>query len=427
MKNPIINFFNGLRTSFSHVQGNARAVVLMQLLWAIPFSIYSPFLTQYMLNLGCTSAQVGLINAVGMITGGVIGLFAGWITDRLGRKRANLIGDTVCWATYCLLLASAQNFTWFIVASIANSFVRLIGVSWNCTLVEGTPPDKRITVFWWLNVINTLSACFAPLMGLMIGNSDSGRMVLVMRWVLLISAGIHLLAILIRNGMHVETEIGLERMKASRNEKPTAALKAYGPMIRLVLKNPVLLLFIVIRSLYYVQMNLKGSFQSVAVVQGLGFDYGMIGLISLVSGLVMLPTQLILLPKLSAWPANKTLAAGMTILLASNLLLALAPVGSTAILMIAIIVTAMGTVATGLMVDSGIANALPDADRAPLMGLMTVLLVILSAIFQVLGGFLAELPGIGPRLPMLLVALLFAASIGLLAMIRKKELQAQAE
>ncbi len=426
MKNPVTSFFSGLRTSFSHVQGNARAVVLMQVLWAIPFSMYSPFLTQYMLSLGCTSAQVGVINAVGMITGGVIGLFAGWITDRLGRRRTNLIGDSICWGTYCVLLASAQNFSWFIAASIANSFVRLIGVSWNCTLAEGTPPDKRITVFWWLNVINTVSACFTPLMGLMVGNGDPVRMVAVMRWVFLFSAGIHMLAFIIRNRMHKETAIGIERMQASRNEKPTAALKAYVPMIRLVLKNPVLLLFIAIRSLYYVQMNLKGSFQSVAVVQGLGFEYSMIGMISLVSGLVMLPTQLVLLPRLSAWPANKTLAAGLSILLVSNLLLALSPVGSTPILMIAIIVTAVGTVATGLMVDSGMANALPDADRAPLMGLMTVLLVILSAVFQVLGGFLAGLPGIGPRLPMLLVAALFAASLGLLAMTNKRANKAEA-
>lgn len=421
MKNPIKNFFTGLGSSFAQVQGNARAVVLVQLLWSIPFSIYSPFITQYMLALGCTRAQVGLINAVGMISGGAIGLFAGWLTDRLGRKRTNLFADTMSWTLYCLVLALSHNFTWFIAASIANSFIRLIGVSWNCTIAEGTPPEKRMTVYWWLNIIGTLSACTTPLMGLLVGSDDPERLVSTMRWVLLASAAIHMAAFLIRNRMHKETAIGLERMEASRHESPTAALKAYGPIFRLLAKNPVLVLFIAIRSMYYVQMNLKGTFLSVTVVQGLGFDYGMIGLINLVSGLTMLPTQLMLLPKLSAWQHNKVLAAGLATLLISNTALALSPAGSLPILMASIVVTAIGAVATGIMIETGLANALPDADRAPILGLATVMLVILSAVFQVVGGFLAEMPGIGPRLPMALVAVLFAASLVLLARADRKD------
>jgi len=258
-------------------------------------------------------------------------------------------------------------------------------------------------------------------MGLLVGGGDTARLVSVMRGVLLASACVHMAAFLLRNHMHKESAIGIERMEAARHERPTAALKAYGPIFRLLAKNPVLVLFIAIRSMYYAQLNLKNTFLSVTVVQGLGLEYGTIGIISLVTGLTMLPAQLLLQPKLSAWPQRKVLAAGLATLMLSNAALVFLPAGSLPILLVTIVVTAVGTVATVLMVDTGMANALPDANRAPLLGLAAVILVILSAVFQVVGGFLAELPGIGPRLPMAMVSMLFAASLAVLAIIHRKE------
>ena len=427
MKNPVKNFLYDIKTSFGHVRGNARAVVAVHLFWALPFSLYSPYLTQYMLSLGCSKAEVGVINAVGMLSGGVIGVFAGWITDRLGRRRTNLISDMLSWALTCLLWGLASNFAWFIAASIANSFVRLISVSWNCTLVEDTPPDKRANVYWWLNVIGTLSACFTPLMAIFMGNGDPERLVAVMRSVLLVSAVLNAACFLVRHGMHRETAIGIARMEAARHESPLAALKAYPPMFRLLGRSPALLTFLLLRTLYFTQMNIKSTFLSVTAVQGLGFQYDIIGVINLVSGLVMLPAQMVLLRRLRSVSPMKALAASLITLLASNILLALSPAGNTALLMTSTVLSAIGSVVAGLMVDAETANAMPDADRAPLMGMMMVAIVLLSAVFQLLGGWLAELAGIGPRLPMGLVALLFAVCLVLLGLAAIKTKTAKTE
>lgn len=419
MRNPFRRLTSELAISFSQVRGNARAVVLMHAFWSLPFNLYSPYLTQYMLNLGCSKAEVGVVNAIGMATGGVIGLFAGWATDRLGRRRANLIADTASWALYCLILAFANNFAWFVAASVANSFVRLIAVSWNCTIAEGTPPDKRLNVYWWLNIINTLSALCTPLMGLFVGSGDPERLVLAMRWTLLISALAHAASFIARNRMHSESAVGSERMLASKTESPLAALKAYAPMFRMLAKNPALLLFISLRALYYVQMNVRGTFFSVTVVQGLGFDYGVIGLVNLVAGACMLPAQLVLLPKLSRAPRAAVIAAGLAVLLISNVSLALSPARDPWMLWGGIVVAAVGAIITGMMIDTETANAMPDGCRAQLLGLMSLIMVAASAVFMVLGGVLAEIPGIGPRLPIGLVAVMIIGCLGLTAFIKK--------
>lgn len=416
MKNLIKNAYYGLADSFRLVGGNARVIVLTQPFWSVPYNLYFPFLSLYMNRLGCSMEQIGFINAAGMLFGAVIALFAGWLTDRLGRRRANLIADTTCWALTCLIWGLAQNFTWFLIASLTNAFVRLISVSWNCTLAEGTPPERRLNVYWWINISGTISVFFTPLMGLFFHNDDPASFIHAMRCVLIVSAAIQAVAFTARNFKLKETPIGLERMAASRHESPLAALKSYVPMFRLFRGHPMLLVYIAMRSLYYVQAGLKGTYQPITIVNGLGFADGVIGTMNLVTGAVMLLAQFLLLPRLKSLPPKKTLYASITLIIVSTAMLALSPAHNTALLVSSTVLNALGSLVTALLVDTSMANALPDEGRAPMLAFMTILIVVLSAVFMWLGGLLAGLPGAGPRLPMGLMALLIAACMALLAM-----------
>ena len=74
-----------------------------------------------------------------------------------------------------------------------------------------------------------------------------------------------------------------------------------------------------------------------------------------------------------------------------------------------------GALVTGMLVDALTANAMPDHDRSALLGVISILVVGISAPFQYLCGWLADLPGLGPRLPMLTIVALFAVSMVLLS------------
>ena len=412
------HFTDNLRLGFATIGHNGRMILLFQPLWAIANALYAPYLTQYMLAVGCTKAQVGIINAVGMVSGAVIGLFAGWVTDRLGRRLATFYGDILNWAVSCLLWALASNWWWFLAGAISNSFVRLVGVSWNCLLTEDTAPNNRLTIFWWMNVANTTAIFFTPLMTPFInrwGLADTMRVVLLVTVVLYM--GIYVL----RQRVTRDTPISRERQEVSRGTSPLDGIRAFGPLIGRLLRNPLLLTFLLIRSIYYVQTTVKGSFFSVAVVQGMGFADSIIGTINLLTGVVMLTMQFILLPRLTIQRPIVPLMISLSALLLAHLGLVLAPAHSWLSLLLIVVVSSGGAVLTGMLVDTLTANAMPDEDRAPLLALTSVIMVALSAPLQLLSGFLAELPGVGPRLPMALVTALFALCIGLLALYARRQ------
>lgn len=411
MKNMIRNFTNSISSSFQLVQGNARACLVTQPLWSVTANLFNPYLTLYLLAVGCSNDQVGLVNAIGMIMGTVVAVFAGWITDRLGRRLANALGDLVCWALACLIWGLSQNVVWFIAAACASSFGRISGVAWNCSLSEDIPPEHRVNIFWWLNVVATLAAFVTPLMNLLIRPFG---LVPAMRGVLLGSSGLLVVAIFIRYRMMREPPVGQKRREAACKESPFAALKAYIPMLKLIFANPLLLVYILMRTLYYVQIGLKGTYQPITVVQGLGFTNAIIGTLNLITGAVMLLTQLLLLPRLRTLSTDKALTVSLTTLSASMLILVFSPAHSMTLLILSTMLSAAGSVITGMLVDTSLANALPDMERAQLLSVVTVLTVAFSAPIMWLGGVLSGLPNLGPRLPMAMIAVLFMVCLVLL-------------
>lgn len=51
---PLFTILGGLK-------GNARACVLTEPLWGIPYNLYIPYVSVYMLTLGLTDRQIGLV------------------------------------------------------------------------------------------------------------------------------------------------------------------------------------------------------------------------------------------------------------------------------------------------------------------------------------------------------------------------------
>ena len=56
------------------------------------YQMVFPYLSIYIVALGATVTQLGLVNSLGMIAAGVVGPFTGWFIDRTGPKKIYLIG-----------------------------------------------------------------------------------------------------------------------------------------------------------------------------------------------------------------------------------------------------------------------------------------------------------------------------------------------
>ena len=119
MKIPLIHALKNLR-------GNARGAAYTEPLWGIPYNLIAPYASVYMLALGLTDGQIGLIASVGLAFQIFWALLSGAITDKLGRKRATLIFELLSWSVPYLISAVAQNWVYFVIAAIINSVWRVV-------------------------------------------------------------------------------------------------------------------------------------------------------------------------------------------------------------------------------------------------------------------------------------------------------------
>jgi MFS family permease len=106
---------------FWFVQGNVKILMLCRVLLSASRSIVNPFFSLYILALGGTSTEIGLINSLGILAGMILYPVGGYIADRAGRVKL-VSYSTVLWAFAHLFFVVANN--WKIIA-IGHFFTQL--------------------------------------------------------------------------------------------------------------------------------------------------------------------------------------------------------------------------------------------------------------------------------------------------------------
>ena len=84
----------------------------------LAYQMVFPYLSVYIVALGASATQLGIVNSIGMMIAGLFGPFTGWFIDRIGPKKIYLVGIAfmaVCYLTYGL----AQSWGVTIIAMIA--------------------------------------------------------------------------------------------------------------------------------------------------------------------------------------------------------------------------------------------------------------------------------------------------------------------
>lgn len=109
------------------------------------YQMLLPYLSVYVLALGATAMQLGIVNSIGMAVAGVLSPIMGWWIDRMGGKRIYLAGIgllAVSWAIYAL----AQDWTIIIVAMLAYWLGYRASMA-SCAVICGNTllPQDRVT------------------------------------------------------------------------------------------------------------------------------------------------------------------------------------------------------------------------------------------------------------------------------------------
>ena len=69
-----------------------KITVLRTSLDKLAYQMVFPYLSIYIVALGATGTQLGIVNSIGMIIAGICAPFTGWFIDRIGPKKIYLIG-----------------------------------------------------------------------------------------------------------------------------------------------------------------------------------------------------------------------------------------------------------------------------------------------------------------------------------------------
>jgi MFS family permease len=405
---------NNIFTSFGLLRGNTRISVACEPLWGIPYVLFNFYLSLYMKELGVTDQQLGYLISLGYVAGIFLSLISGTITDRLGRKRTTFIFDFISWPVAVILYLISDSFLLFAMATLVNSFSRIVGVSWNMMVVEDADNEQRVAAFNLLNIINIATGIIIPLAGLLInafGLITSER-------IFLIYAAISMSAmILIRNHFYKETKIGQHILDERRKNPAKIKLRDLLPLKSVVVfrGNPRATVAAAVYILFFVYVPL-GTFSSLFFAPFLTevLDLGK-SAISILGGVysgVLLVIFVLIIPVISKWNNTWNMQFGLALQAVSLAALILIPEKSMVATVLCMVAYAAGFGIFKPFLDSMLAEVSEGKERA---GFYSMINTVICAITALLGFVSGSIYKHDPRLIYIISIAILAASIALLS------------
>jgi MFS family permease len=377
---PLVRTLVGLR-------GNARGAVFTEPLWGIPFSLYAPYVSVYMLAFGLTDRQIGLISTIGLLGQVFFSLLSGAITDKLGRKRTTFIFDFLSWSIPTLIWAIAQNFTYFVVAALVNSLWRITHNSWSCVLVEDTDPDLLVDIYSWIYISGQLSVFFAPLAGVLVNRFS---LIPTMRGLYLFACLMMTIKFIVMNVMVTETRQGVIRMQETKNQSLFSMLAEYRGVFHQILAAPQTLYTLAIMLVMSIAMTVNGAFWSILVTAKLGIPPEHLALFPFAKSIIMLIFFFVVIPRVRDMHFRNPMLVGMAGFIAAEFLLINIPEKAYALILLEVLLETCSYAIVGTQIDRMLVVTVDAQERARIMAILLVVQVAATSPFGWIAGMLSS-------------------------------------
>jgi len=401
---------HSLFTTLKGLRGNPRGVVFSEPLWGIPYNLYAPYVSVYMLALGLKDQQIGLIVSVSWGFQVVLALLSGVVTDKLGRRRTTLIADILSWSVPALISALAQNFWYFLAAGMINSIWRVSNTAWNCLLVEDADQSQLVDIFTWIYIANILVGFIAPLAAAFIG---AFSLIPTMRGLYLFAAVMFTLKAFVTYRTTGETRQGEVRIHETRHQNGIEILKEYRGVLHILLHSPRTLYTAGILLVLGISSMISGSFWAVIVTEKLHVPPQTLAYFPFVRSAAMLFFFFIVTPRISKVPFKLPLVIGFLGYMVSQLLLVTAPPQGYVFLSLNVILEACCFAAVEPLMDRMMVLTIEPKERARIQSIMFMFTILITSPFGWIAGTLS---GINRNLPFILNIVLFAVGAWLAVM-----------
>src|SRR5579875_474663 len=402
--------------AFTQVRGNARSCVLAEPLFVIPYNMYTTYASVYMLDLHVSDAGLGIVTTINLILQMLSAFVSGYLTDRMGRRKALWLYDIVSWSFATLVWAVSQNVWWFLLAAVLNGFQRIPATAWYCLLVEDTPVDKRTWVFTGLQIVSVVGGLFAPIGGILVNHLSLVPATRVMYLFACLSMSV---MIYVRHLGLRETDIGLRKMTERHTFDARSEWHSYMAVVQQIVKNRRLLLLFAVYVLWNIQTTIRTTFVSVYQIDYLHIPASLISLFPAISSLSMMALLFTAVPRFREEHAARWMNAGFVLIGLANLVLVIMPEGNFAWAVVSTVLAAIGTIIANPFVESVVANAMDDEQRATMLSVLNVMILACTSPAGVIGGYTYS---INPQIPMDLVMVTFVISIILVWMANRRQI-----
>jgi MFS family permease len=401
---------NPLVVTLKNLQGNPRAIVYTEPLWGIPYNLYLPYASVYMLALGLSDAQIGAIASLGLLIQPLFALLSGAITDKFGRRLVTFVSDIFAWTIPCLLWAIAQDITYFIVAVIFNAMWRIPANSWTCLLVEDAEEEQLVHIWTWIFIAGLLSAFFAPLAGVLIGAIE---LVPAVRLLYLLASVMMTAKAWILWRYSTETRRGAIRLQETRIQPFFSLLGGYGAVLKQILRTPRTLVVVGIMFVLGVTMTISSTFWSILVTEKLGIPAEHLAIYPFAKSALMLILYFVLVPRLNLRRFRNPLLLGFSGFLAANLILISMPPGNYWLILISVLIEAISLAVYAPLIESLITISIASEERARINAILSMVVILLTSPFGWIAGQLSEINRI---FPFILSIVLYIVGMGLVSL-----------
>lgn len=393
---------HSLITTLINLRGNPRGCVFTEPLWGIPFNLYAPYISIYMLAMGLTDSEIGLLASIGTGFQVIMALFSGVITDKLGRRLTTLIFDIVAWSVPALISALAQNFWYFLAAAIINSVWRITHNSWTCLLVEDAEPRHLADIFSWINIALLLAGLIAPLTGPLI---SAYSLVPTVRGLYFFAAFMFTVKAVVTYMMTEETAQGRIRMHETQHQSPLAVLSEYRHVFIDLLRTSQTLYTAGIMLIVSITTLISGTFWAVLVSEKLNIPNADLWLFAFLKSVVMILFFFVVMPRISLMQFKLPMTAGFLGFIVSQIVLITVPAQNYAWLILSVLLEAFSLATIGPLVDRLTTLTIAPKERARIMSIIAVGIILLTSPFGWIAGKFSEM---NKDLPFILNIALFA-------------------
>ena len=384
----------GLLATLIGLRGNGRACVYTEPMWGLSMALVLPYASVFMLALGLDDGTIGLLATISTLSQVVFGLLSGVITDKLGRRTTTAVFDLIAWSLPCLIWAFAQNFWWFLTASLINGAWQITQNSWDCLLVEDVDRRQIPHVYSLVKVAADLSAVFAPIAALLVAQFGlvPAVRILYLNAFLIMTAKVYLLW-----RFSKETTTGEQRKAQVRGVNLWTSLKGYRGVLGLILHSKGTLFSLAVSAIVAAVTLVTGTFWQVAINTRLGVPDALLPYFPMVRSLLAMVFFFSLIPYLTGGKnLKRPTQLGFLVYLAGQLLLLAIPVPGGAattqtylLLGVCLLLDAFGSGILFMLAESLVALHVDRDERSRVMAIQRTVVMLAASPFGWLSGWLS--------------------------------------